>query len=422
MIEVIYRKESVENAKGRFKLPKNIKQIGGGETDIQVYMEDNVACYLQKVPDGMENIRYGVLLGQVRQSCGYNYIFIDAAVDVREIMNNTVIFSNDVWSGLNDEISYYFKDKQVVGWFLSEPYNNSSQSTWIKKTHINHFAGNDKIFFLFDREEDEENFYYYNNKMDKLPCYHIYYEKNEDMKSYVQLSGMNLRFKKKERYGDEGTLKTQPAQEARNVMIEEKGEQENKKEDKSKKNNAKYGMLMSRAASVLLVGALAYTAVTMGGNGTFDGVAENVKDYIGNIIDDTKQKGDETGIIPVSGTEIKSVSENNTDNKKSEEDGEKEDTQSFGKNDEENKNNNLDKKTENIDKDEQDDEKTSGEEETISTITPATTSFYTVKEGDTLYKICQSLYGNTDNMKVIMEMNQLEDADAIMEGENLIVP
>ena len=181
-------------------------------------------------------------------------------------------------------------------------------------------------------------------------------------------------------------------------------------------------MLMSRAASVLLVGALAYTAVTMGSNGTFDGVAENVKDYIGNIIDDTKQKGDETGIIPVSGTDIKSVSENNTDNKKSEEDEEEKDTQSSRNEDEKNENDKSDEKAENIDKKEQDDEKTSGEEETISTITPATTSFYTVKEGDTLYKICQSLYGNTDNMNVIMEMNKLEDADAIMEGENLIVP
>ena len=54
-----------------------------------------------------------------------------------------------------------------------------------------------------------------------------------------------------------------------------------------------------------------------------------------------------------------------------------------------------------------------------------TYKYYTsieVQKGDTLYKICRKLYGSTDNVKVIMELNNLSSADNITYGKTLIIP
>ena len=116
----------------------------------------------------------------------------------------------------------------------------------------------------------------------------------------------------------------------------------------------------------------------------------------------------------------------------------------------------LDEKKNNITKGQEEDEKTSAEEPTTvpeepttpeevteaeteaesvsqetsaestteetAAIVPAATQYYEVQKGDTLYGICKKLYGNTNNIKVIMELNNLDSADSITYGKTLIVP
>ena len=55
-------------------------------------------------------------------------------------------------------------------------------------------------------------------------------------------------------------------------------------------------------------------------------------------------------------------------------------------------------------------------------VLPANTRYNEVQKGDTLYKICRKLYGSTDNVKVIMELNNLSSADNITYGKTLIIP
>ena len=64
---------------------------------------------------------------------------------------------------------------------------------------------------------------------------------------------------------------------------------------------------------------------------------------------------------------------------------------------------------------------TEAETETAGVL-PANTRYYEVQKGDTLYKICRKLYGSTDNVKVIMELNNLSSADNITYGKTLIIP
>ena len=90
MIEVIYQGEKeVTTNEEELKLPKNVRQIGDcacGENgfgnyapeDIKIYVEDFVMTYIKHF--NSNNLRYGVLLGNVKKSNGYTYFFVTGTV------------------------------------------------------------------------------------------------------------------------------------------------------------------------------------------------------------------------------------------------------------------------------------------------------------------------------------------------------
>ena len=52
----------------------------------------------------------------------------------------------------------YFPEQEIVGWFAGFPGFNMEITEEIRKTHLDHFAGNDKVLFLMEPGEMEEAF------------------------------------------------------------------------------------------------------------------------------------------------------------------------------------------------------------------------------------------------------------------------
>ncbi len=435
MIEVVYRqeKEDREYKDTGLKLPKNIKQIGDGEGDIQIYMEDNVALYLARIPDGADDIRYGVLLGFVKKSCGYTYVFINGAVDVREVFDNTVLFSDDIWTGLNDDISRYFPGLKVVGWFLSQNGSNANQNMWIKKMHLNNFAGVDRVFFKIDREENEASFYFYGkDKLERMGCYHIYYERNPDMIRYAEETGADMRF----RSGGLGETKSGVISRAAERRAEKIKSDINSRasdtdnididnivdtyEKQETGDFVKLNKRLKTAASFFVILGLAGVLGFMGMNGQLKNLADGFSNIVNNIMHNNDEPAGGSGIISVNGVpsdknnnEIKTTA--NEENTTEPEGNETENTT---------EEQNGEDATTPVSADNKPDEETTANEQNDATasVTPANTQSYPVQKGDTLYSICMKLYGNTSNMDTIIELNNLESADDIYYGKNLLVP
>lgn len=438
MIEVVYRQEKKdrEYKDTGLKLPKNIKQIGDGDGDIQVYMEDNVALYLARVPDGENDIRYGVMLGSVKKSCGYTYIFINGAVDVRDVFDNTVLFSDDIWTGLNDDISRYFPGLKVVGWFLSQNGSNANQNMWIKKMHLNNFAGMDKVFYKIDRDEDEEAFYSYGKEqLERMGCYHIYYEKNPEMIRYVEETGADMHFKRagygETKSGVISRVAERRAEKIKNNINSKTSAEEvtdtenadNEEEQKETKDIIKYSGRLKKAASFFIICGLAGVLGFMGMNGQLNNLADGFTNIVDNIMHNNDEPAGGTGIISVNG-----VPSGNNNNEINTTTGEKNTTEPENNNEtegptEETKGEEA-TTVENTPADSKANEETTTNEENEATasVLPASTRSYPVEKGDTLYSICMKLYGNTSNIDTIIELNNLESADDIYYGKNLIVP
>ena len=69
---------------------KIIHQIGNNSSNKKIYIEDYVMTYLKKSPSGEDNVKYGVLLGDVKRAKGNVYIFVKGMVEVRDVIENSI--------------------------------------------------------------------------------------------------------------------------------------------------------------------------------------------------------------------------------------------------------------------------------------------------------------------------------------------
>lgn len=186
MIEMVYSSKETEEL-SEVRVPKNIHQIGENTSSRKIYIEDYVMTSLKKKPEDENSIKYGVLLGEIKRAKGNTYVFVKGLVETREVIENSIIFNDDIWASIYKDIKKYFEGLEIIGWFVSVPYTVQNDMSSIQKIHLDNFAGNDKVCYLSDRTEHEDGFFAYDTGgLKKQPGYYIFYEKNEKMKKYLK--------------------------------------------------------------------------------------------------------------------------------------------------------------------------------------------------------------------------------------------
>ena len=127
-----------------------------------------------------------ILFGSCHWTGQGDYIFIRSALQIRdlELSPEHIRFDDKVWGQVYEDSKKYFPEQEIVGWFAGFPGFNMEITEEIRKTHLDHFAGNDKVLFLMEPGEMEEAFYVYeNNQLVRVPGHFIYYEKNDPMQA-----------------------------------------------------------------------------------------------------------------------------------------------------------------------------------------------------------------------------------------------
>ena len=404
MIEIIYKDDSNENdTDAVIKLPKNIRQIGEGGADNQIYIEDNIMNYLKKTPTNEKDIRYGVLIGSIKKGYGYTYIFINAAVDVEDIVENTIIFSDEIWTAINDNIRRYFSNLKVVGWFSSNEYTSYNDMPYNNRIHLDNFAGTHMVYLRIDRTENDENFYIYGSGgLKKQPGYHIYYEKNYNMEDYIYGSNVAKGFKPAElpkqtpKYG-----------------IEENA-------NKSKVINGKniFRTISKNVASIAMALLLIGTVALVSNEDAMDKVRSRINQMIDNGGENGGSKIPVVGIVneteEPSVESTKESAEEQVVNQTTESDTEQTIEQTVAQTTEQTTEQTVAPTTEQITE--------QVTEEPSASVATEPVNHYILKHGDTLTSIAEKLYKDPSVVKDIMKLNNISNGDYIKEGDKLIVP
>ncbi|MGN0293393.1 MAG: LysM peptidoglycan-binding domain-containing protein, partial [Lachnospiraceae bacterium] len=148
---------------------------------IRVYIEDYVHTYIQRLRGLDESgVSGGMLLGKKQRINGIMHLFIRGAV----------VADDPFWRDpgqtpgkLKAECSVYFPELEICGFFISSRENRSSEVDLVRIFET-HFPSEYQILFNV-RDQDEEVFSYSGHGLIRLAGYYIYYEKNEEMQSYI---------------------------------------------------------------------------------------------------------------------------------------------------------------------------------------------------------------------------------------------
>ena len=171
------------------KLPKNILQVGERDQVVKLYIEDYVNTYLKRLyPAGGQDLRVGLLLGEIRTEDGVPFLFIDGAIEMEQVTKEgeKVEFTEEAWKKAYQVMEQMFPHRSVQGWFLCGAPGCALSPLDYWKQHGQYFAGKNQLMYLNSGLEGDEAIYTASEDgFYKLRGYSIYYERNQMMQDYM---------------------------------------------------------------------------------------------------------------------------------------------------------------------------------------------------------------------------------------------
>lgn len=399
MIEVVYKDEKKKPVGNEsfFRIPRNIRQIGDVDDHFKIYIEDYAFHYLDRSADEVSNGKIALLLGRTNWAEGATYIFIKSAFCLTGIETdaNHISFNETVFRQADEVMKKYFPQQEIVGWFFTAPEYSMQITDAMVRAHLNYFGGNDKVFFMMEPIDGEEAFFRYDNgKMCRQRGYYLYYERNEAMQEYMIEANHNAPMEKKEAVSD------QAVKNFRKIISHQNQEE---------KKQIPYFMYASVAAAVLLV--LAFGTGYLRDYRTIKEAGETVLETVSLLpISETTPSAEPTP--SAEGPEPSAPPQEASDSSET-----SQPTQ-------------MPSETP---------QPTATPSETLqptptpaetpqSTSTPAETSAaaaaepYTIQPGDTLTSISQAIYGSSNQVDVICQLNGISKETTIYPGETILLP
>jgi LysM repeat protein len=423
VIETIYSNENGEanpanRVQASFKMPKNVRQVGRSNASKKIYVEDYVMTYIKQLAGGdYSKCKIAVLVGQCIKLDNCRNIFISGAVEVNDVdVSNEIAFSNDVWTGIYEDIKKYFVETEIVGWFIGGPGYLLEDQDRILKAHVNNFAGQDKTLLTYDNMEKEEVFLNYeNNRLCKQEGYYIYYEKNEEMQTYMIDHKNNAQ-------SNEATYDDRISRDIRTVL-------QNKKPPEQ--DNKSFTRLMYAAGTLLAVIILVVGAAMLDNYDQMKSMQETLN-YLSRNMEEVQSIFTEDKSSPTAAEVPPSSDAEESDASSVDEDSlnievvpgdvkplEEIETQNDNEDQDENNSASDEELAEEDSNSKEDAEK---QEKKDTEVSQDKVNYYTVETGDTLADISYKLYKTYTKVDQIMELNNIQNQDVIFVGQRLIVP
>jgi LysM repeat protein len=380
------------------KRPKNIKQIGDVSSDKKIYIEDYAFSYIHSIAYAAPSEEQaGVLLGKCERNESEECLFIKGVIKARAMEEGSrtgIYFDEKVWNGIYADVEKYFPNLEVVGWFAALPEVTIERMQYLKRLHLDNFAGSMKTMYLISKAEKEEDFYLYEQgDLKKQKGYVCFYERNYEMQEYM--------LQKRGHRSVESPESDKVMKSIRTIIQE-------KEVSKQQKRNAvfMYGISSFMIVVVLVIGinlmnsyekmknldqSINNIAIQMSNLG--DNSTESAAEVSGNVVSVNKLNGD---VYP--------TKEDNTESRQ-----------------ETSSNDNSSIESKETQQKQVSQETTAAEPATEAESTVGYDS-YTVKTGDTIMSICKNYYGTVSKYSEVVAFNHLEDADKLYVGQEIKLP
>lgn len=390
--------------------PKNIKQIGDVSSNRKIYIEDYAFTYIRSIAYGDElEEQAGILLGECQKSQDEKCLFIKGVIKARimeEDGRQGIYFDEKVWNGIYTDVEKYFPNLDVVGWFAALPDVTTERMQYLRRLHLDNFAGNMKTLYLINKADREESFYLYENgDLRKQKGYVCFYERNYEMQEYM--------LQKRGHKSVEAPEKDKVMKSIRTIIQE-------KEEQKLQKKNAvfMYGISSFMVVVVLVIGInlmnsyekmknldQSLNTIALQMSNMNDNSGDNAAEVSGGVVSVNKLDGNVYPTETETQTQMQTASQTQQNTASQQSSGSSSITQQT------------------IPTGTQASQETESQE-AASEETAAEPEYesYIVKSGDTIMNICKRHYGDISKFNEIIELNDLENADQLYVGQEIKLP
>lgn len=169
-------------------IPKNIRQIGGKEERVNIYMEDYVSTYLRRVRETWEeNGAAGFLVGSWQQDTGVPCVFISGAIAISQVglEGGQVSFSPEAWDECDRSLGTYFSGQELCGLFVCEGNCRRFRKQALFAAVRECFPDRQGVLYLLTEEGEEIVYRILPRAEERLQGYYCYFERNEAMQDYM---------------------------------------------------------------------------------------------------------------------------------------------------------------------------------------------------------------------------------------------
>lgn len=410
MIEVIYDNAEEDTQNGEIqgiRLPKNIRQVGTPQGGRRIYVEDYVMTYLnQLAKPGNTYARGAILLGEYKQADNQGVLFISGALEAQNVEFDLeeIEFTNEIWSGIYNDVKRYFPDLEVVGWFLSRMGFSTQINEKINKIHIDNFPGRDKALFMIDSLEEEDAWYLFeNNGLKKQSGYYIYYTRNDAMQGYMMTQRNHM-----------VESETDIAERDQELLKKYRSRLEQRTEPVKEQKPISFLYVASSLLTVAFL-ALGITVIN-----SYDRL-KNLETAFHriDIMTDGNTEEQITNVISVNAN-VEPDTENDTDASTTEDANQNSEEPSTSEGDATEASTESEASTDlSVDSTTEAQEPEPDISPVISSDTP---QYYTVQDGDTLSSISFAMYHSILYVDNIMEANEMQNGDEIYVGQQILIP
>lgn len=409
MIEIICNGDDEnkgEKSSMSIRRPKNIKQIGDVDSNRKIYIEDYAFTYINSLAYGnQDEEQAGVLLGEYQKSEEEKCVFIKGVIKAKpegDTVKQGVIFDEQIWSRIYTEIEKYFPQLQIVGWFVTVSDVTMERMQYLRRVHMDNFAGEMKPMYMVNTTEKEEHFYLYENgELKKQGGYVCFYERNYEMQEYMM--------EKRGRQSVESPEKDQVMRSIRTIIQE-------KEELKQQKKNGS----MMYGFSALMIVVILVLGINIINNyekmnkldKSLNNITKEIATLNGNELADNREPGVvevnkiDGNVFPTEANSVESETSSVVETKEKESVVETKTVETVAEKE------STEKKTEAVTK----------ATEAATDVAVVSNKTHVVAKGETLSSICLKYYGTTLKAKTVAEYNDIDDVDKLYVGQVVKLP
>ena len=367
-----------ERGEKDFETPARVKQMGSIENGLKIFVEDYVYTYLyQYGRSGGGKEKLAALIGRHYVVNGQETVVISGAIQGKETVQENGIeqFSENTWEYIGGQMQRYFKGMNIVGWVHCQPGFGAFLMAKDENFHKEYFKEKWQVLFVIDTVDKLDHFYVYNEEgtgLRQAKGYYVYYDKNREMQEYMLENSM---IRPKEEVNEERVIASEgmeerkerrkPTQEERLDAAQDIRRVLQKREKAVKQAKKERDRLLVAVSCVLCVVCLSLGVAMFRSLDRLKLVEQEL------MAMQTTYQALAEDVKEVNVQSVFAVQEEKT---------------------------------------------TAYQEEEKRTVK------YRVEAGDSLGFISRKYYGDNSGIRKIMDMNGLEDADMIFEGQVLWIP